>query len=383
MVTMVFARHTSVFAAVLYLLLLTTSAAAEAESSFAPVMPLASRSLLLDIATAGDRLVAVGERGHIVYSLDDGQSWHQARVPTTQMLTGVYFVDAQHGWAVGHDGLILASDDSGETWRIQRDGLVVQNQINRELREQAYRAKEKLQQRLAESSDAQRAQIEAELAEALLDLEDADLALQEPVFTSPLLDVWFADTERGWAVGAFGSLVATRDGGQRWLNSQAVLDNPEELHLNAITGDEAGRIFIAGESGVMFRSLDYGDSWESVSPFYEGSWFGTIYSHRSDQLFVFGLRGNLFHSADFGTSWEPVVTDNQITLAGGTASSDGHIVLAGGVGVILTSSDGGQSFQSGLLEDGLGLSSGLQRNGRLILVGQGGAKVIRSANNGS
>ena len=54
MVTMVFTRHNSVFAAALYLLLLTTPAVAQAESSFAPVMPLASRSLLLDIAAAGD-----------------------------------------------------------------------------------------------------------------------------------------------------------------------------------------------------------------------------------------------------------------------------------------------------------------------------------------
>jgi photosystem II stability/assembly factor-like uncharacterized protein len=32
----------------------------------ASIMPLASQSLLLDIATAGSRLVAVGERGHIL-----------------------------------------------------------------------------------------------------------------------------------------------------------------------------------------------------------------------------------------------------------------------------------------------------------------------------
>ena len=33
---------------------------------------------MVDIAAAGDRLVAVGERGHILYSDDDGKSWTTA-----------------------------------------------------------------------------------------------------------------------------------------------------------------------------------------------------------------------------------------------------------------------------------------------------------------
>lgn len=376
---MAFPRHNSILLAAICLLLHPVTAALATGTQFAPIMPLVAQSLLLDIADTGERLVAVGERGHILYSLDNGQTWRQARVPTTQLLTSVYFIDALHGWAVGHDGLILASNDAGESWRIQRDGLAVQHQLNIELREQAHRRLGEMRQQLALATDAE----QVELEEAELDLEDADLALEEPVFTSPLMDVWFADKNRGWAVGAFGTLVATSDGGQHWLGQQSVLDNPDEFHLNAITGDGMGRVFIAGEAGVMFRSLDSGLSWESLAPFYEGSWFGVIYSGQNDTLFVFGLRGNLFRSKDFGTSWEPVVTDNEITLAGGNVSGESDIVLAGGVGVVLTSTDGGQSFKKKRLEDGLSLSSGLYRDGQLILVGQGGAKVIGSTSDGS
>ena len=77
----------------------------------APIMPLAPQALLLDITTAGQRLVVAGEHGIILYSDDNADSWQQASVPTTQMLTGVYFVDDRLGWAVGHDGLILVSED--------------------------------------------------------------------------------------------------------------------------------------------------------------------------------------------------------------------------------------------------------------------------------
>ena len=351
-------------------------AVAQADSPrYAPVVPLAPKSLLLDITEAGPRLVAAGERGHILYSDDDGQSWQQALVPTTQMLTSVYFVDSQRGWAVGHDGLILVSDDSGENWRIQRDGLAAQYQTNLQLREATHRQLKNLEQRLEAADTETRAPIERDLEDARMDLEDAEFALAEPVFTTPLMDVWFQDASRGWAAGAFGTLVTTEDGGQHWVNREKALDNPDEFHLNAITGDRKGRVFLAGEGGAMFRSLDGGWSWESLEPFYDGSWFGTVYNAQNDTLFIFGLRGNLYRSTDFGTSWKAVFNDNTSTLAGGSASNGNDILLVGGVGTVLYSTDGGQSFQHTMVEDRLGLSSGLSRDGKLILVGRGGIKV--------
>ncbi len=355
------------------LLLGTLPVRIEAQEN-APIMPLAPKALLLDISPAGKRLVTAGEHGVVLYSDDSGSNWQQATVPTTQMLTGIHFVDGRHGWAVGHDGLILASDDGGENWRIQRDGLAVQHQTSLELRETAHRRVEELEQRLTSADGAAKEQLEIDLEDARTDLEDADLTLQEAVFTAPFMDVWFQDVNRGWAVGAFGTLVATDDGGQHWVSQQPKLDNPDEFHLNAITGDGKGRVFIVGEGGVMFRSLDSGGSWESLEPFYEGSWFGTVYNAQHDTLLAFGLRGNLYRSTNFGTSWEPVVADNNNTLAGGYSSADDGIVLVGGEGTVLRSTDGGLTFQKNIMKDRLSLSSGVSRDGNLIVVGQGGVK---------
>ena len=76
--------------------------------------PLASKSLLNGIARAGTRLVAVGQRGHIVVSTDGGANWKQSAVPVSSDLTAVYFVDEKRGWAVGHDGVVLHTDDGGD-----------------------------------------------------------------------------------------------------------------------------------------------------------------------------------------------------------------------------------------------------------------------------
>jgi len=363
-------------AAALFMVLLGLAAQGAAAPEYAPIMPLASQSLLLDITTAGERIVTVGERGHILYSDDRGDRWTQARVPTTQMLTGVHFASTQQGWTVGHDGLILVSDDGGASWRIQRDGIAAQQQANLEIREQAYQQVKLLQEAPASAGDENTTAQQLALEDAVMDLEDAEAALGEPVFTSPLMDVWFSDDQHGWAVGAFGAFLGTANGGQTWQDYSGQIDNPDEFHLNTITGDAQGRIFIAGEGGGMYRSLDGGERWESLEPFYEGSWFGVIYSAPHDALLLFGLRGNLYRSTDFGDSWNSVAGEHHTTIAGGSASDSGQIALAGGVGIILQSADGGLTFTRDVLPDRLSLSSALYSGDRLILIGQGGIQVL-------
>ena len=354
---------------------LSVPALVQAATDNAAIMPLARHSLLLDITHAGERIITVGERGHILYSDDQGSSWTQALVPTTQMLTAVHFANAQRGWAVGHDGLILVSDDGGINWRIQRDGIAAQHQSNLQAREQAHQLIKKLQLALANADEERQPSLELALEDATMDLEDADLALTEAVFTSPLMDVWFKDDRRGWAVGAFGTLLATENGGQSWEDQSQRLDNPDEFHLNAITGVDEGRIVVAGEGGMIFRSLDNGKNWQSIEPFYAGSWFGLLYNPKDQALLVYGLRGNLYRSTDFADSWEALGIDNHATLAGGDLSASGDIVLVGSVGTLLQSGDGGKSFNTSLLADRLSLSSALFAGKQLILVGQGGIRV--------
>ena len=75
----------------------------------APADAIPARSAESDAGGGESRkpLVAVGQRGHVVYSTDSGASWKQASVPVSSDLTAVFFVDDKQGWAVGHDGVIL------------------------------------------------------------------------------------------------------------------------------------------------------------------------------------------------------------------------------------------------------------------------------------
>ena len=78
----------------------------------------ASRTLLLDIsARSDDSFAAVGTYGVIIVSGDDGENWTQASVPASVALTGVHFPTPELGWAVGHDDLILHSNDGERAGR--------------------------------------------------------------------------------------------------------------------------------------------------------------------------------------------------------------------------------------------------------------------------
>ena len=111
--------------AVISIISLSSVRAADSAATSATLAPatesaLASKSLLLDISPIGkDKIVAVGQHGHILLS-SDGENWQQANVPVQATLTSVYFLNDQLGWAVGHDATILHSQDGGLNWQVQQ-----------------------------------------------------------------------------------------------------------------------------------------------------------------------------------------------------------------------------------------------------------------------
>ena len=69
----------------------------------------------------------------------------------------------------------------------------------------------------------------------------------------PINRLQFLDEQRGWAVGAFGTILATRDGGQTWIRQRsggsraamlAVFDEPRHLPLEALT-------LLCGQQGYL------------------------------------------------------------------------------------------------------------------------------------
>jgi photosystem II stability/assembly factor-like uncharacterized protein len=274
------------------------------------------RLLLVDAERFGSRIVAVGDRGYIVISDDQGRSWKRAKSPPAPLLTALDFLDDQQGLAVGHDSVILATRDRGDTWT------------------QAFSA---------------------------------------PSEQRPLLDVLYLTQDAAIAVGAYGAYYETTDGGKSW-NARKVL--PDDKHLNAILELGEGHLLLLGEAGTILVSADTGRTWTPVASPYKGSFFGGL-AASDGSVVAFGLRGHIFRSTDKGKTWSKVDNASTAALVGGDKLPDGALVIAGSAGTALVSRDNGQSFQP--IPTGSTRAFGkaiLGGPNSLLLLGEAGAREV-------
>jgi len=335
----------------------------------------AKQSLLLDIVKAGERLVTVGARGHVLYSDDNGGKWQQSTVPVSVLLTSVVFPDVHNGWAVGHSGVILHSSDSGETWKKQFDG----NAANQMIITQSQNQINTLNGQMALASEDDIEDLEYALEDAEYGLEDAQADAGIGA-SKPLLDVFFMNDKEGLVVGAYGFIFKTFDGGASWENYGSKMDNPDRFHLNTITQIDDGVLLIAGEAGVIFRSEDSGETWESVESPYAGSFFGLVDSGEENGALAFGLRGNLFRTVDAGNTWEAVDSATESTLISAAHNGEGDITIVGNSGSVIYSDDGGRTFSETIRDDRLGVASVVYvTQNELIVVGEKGISRTSSA----
>ena len=312
----------------------------------AEIEPLAASSLLLDLAVAGNRLVAVGERGHVLLSDDQGATWRQAKsVPTRVMLTAVYFVDAQYGWAVGHDETIL----NYRRWRRKLDALAFRSGSAAAAARPVVRKPRQRHcgRRLWRLLHHQRRRPEL--------VEREVRAAAAPGKDGPKHD--------GEAAPDEGEL-------------------PPDYHLNRIVG-VGNRLYVAAEGGQLYRSDDRGASWRALPSPYEGSFFGLV-PIRGEGLLAFGLRGHLYRSADAGETWTELESHTTAMLTDGVAVNDLRVVIGGLAGVLLVSGDAGETFKLTQQDDRKGLSAVLPGPaGAVVVAGEGGVRTIRLDSAGS
>ncbi len=304
-----------------------------AEESF--LAKLAPSSLLLDIDVHDNNLVVVGERGHILHS-QDALQWTQESVPTLSTLTAVDSIGEQ-SWVVGHDSVILHQQEKGAPWTVQ---------------------------------------------------------MFKPENQRPFLDVLFFDAQHGIAVGAYGTFYRTRDGGKNWQKEAhpELLHPDDQLYLDEIRlEDEAfyqqelasimphinrvslsrGKVYLAGEAGLLAMSEDLGQSWQRMEVDYAGSFFD-VTAMDSGKVVAVGLRGNMFILDPNSSQWQSI--DSQITNSLNSVVEIGsdRFVALGNSGTLICYDNG--TVSNAHLSDGKALVAAQRFNQSLVAVTAEGIK---------
>ncbi len=274
-----------------------TMAAVESEVAFESVQ----HERLFDAARHGDRIVAVGDLGLIMRSDDGGQTWRREKAPTDLALLGVTLLKDSI-IVVGQTGLIMVHTESSG-WE----------------------------------------QVESGTPERLIDVSGMDMGLV-------------------YAVGAFGTVLRSIDYGQTWENAAPDWLNigdrdagggglsgaAGEPSMYAIQTFADGSALLGGELEFVLRSAGPCEPWEVVN---QAQISVNVIAPTINALnirddgvgFAVGQAGFLMSTNDYGRSWvkvESPATRNLLAVA----STDMGGVVAVGMREAVASGDDGKTW---------------------------------------
>jgi photosystem II stability/assembly factor-like uncharacterized protein len=237
---------------------------------------------LFSIAFAGNAGIAVGAAGAIVETEDGGRHWAPPATPVTKLaLLGVDMHGSER-LAVGQQGLVLIKQGQ-KPWMVTASGT-----------------------------------------------------------DNRLLGVSFNSQGLAIAVGAFGTIIKSTDGGRTWqllrVNWDEFVEPGTEPHLYAAHVDDSGVITLAGEFGLILRSIDGGDHWQLV---HKGDASLLALELRDDGIgYAVGQNGSIVRTADHGLTWTTLNAGTKAILLGVSSGPAGRVYVTAMRDMLASDDDG-------------------------------------------
>jgi photosystem II stability/assembly factor-like uncharacterized protein len=198
---------------------------------------------------------AAGSGGALLATNDGGALWRAQRSGTQDQLLAVHAVDAKTAFVVGAFGTLLSTSDGGESWK--RHEFKWDQLIGKIINEFGY-VEPNLNS--VHFSSRRRGWIVGEFG-LILNTDDGGNTWSAQRYGNDLPQLYsvkFVDDERGWGIGQAGSLIHTADGGKRW----SPIEIAQKRDLYSISVD--GKLAIIVGDGVAFGSHDAGLTWKEI-----------------------------------------------------------------------------------------------------------------------
>jgi len=273
--------------------------------------------------------VAGSNHHSAIYHTDDGgETWarQQVDLDTLQSLHGINFTDANTGWAVGedqwweYDWVLLKTTDCGETWTTVDPGI----------------AETPFPLTKVQFVNDNEGWISGD--GSLMHTTDGGDSWSLDTTGLGSNDVYFADSQHGWAVNDDGEILATSDGAVTWtVQREADQFIHDDLFSVYFVNTDSG--WAAGDRGTVLFTSDGGENWEELSTGIYTDFF-TVTFITSDVGWVAG-DGYILGTTDAGQTWEyfDEVTTNSVNDIFFLDKETGW--FAGNHGTLLSTSNGG------------------------------------------
>lgn len=348
-------------------------------ASAAPPAELSRRDRLYDITEHGDALFAVGHPGHLLRSTDGGESWEALDGGQgEQALFAISFNSKGQGAIVGRSGILLTTKDGGDSWTsslvtldeehpgmfgvdVLEDGTIVAvgefgaiarsedggKTFTKVVYTTGVEEDDDWDDEDEEAAGGEGAEAGAEAEQPpeperprnplCPDLDEVAEDNYDVIGEARLADVMFVDDSRGFAVGEFGLLLETTDGGRSFARTDGCA---HQMLYNLGRGPD--RLYAVGFGGRLVESTDGGTTWNPRESGTEEDLYSV--SVAGDVVLLAGAAGTV-QVAKGSSSFERVPTGVHTWLVSSWLDAEGHGLILGGRSVILRTDDHGKTLE--------------------------------------
>ncbi len=246
----------------------------------------------------------------LFYSDDSASTWNFVIDTVNAMMNGLHFPTATTGYTVGNSGKLFKSVNAGQTWvPLALSGNISSRDFHGVYFTDANTG-------IAVGGDRTNDSIQT-IIKTIDGGQNWNVVADN--LGSRLLNVRFIDANKGYAVGAFGKILKTTDGGLSWIpvtvpNSLATRQFCDVYFFNTSTG-----IVVGGAPNdtmqTIIKTTDGGATWsiisDSLSPM-----LNSVYFYNSYEGYVTGNHGVIKYTNNQGNTWtsETITGNDQSEL---------------------------------------------------------------------
>lgn len=236
-------------------------------------------------------------------------------------LNDLFFIDSLNGWSVGNHGLILHTQNGGQSWDIQYAERNIQfNSV------------------FFLSPDTGWIAGDSGSFHYTFNAGNTWNFIQAPTFAN-LHGVVFVDPNTGWMVGQQGTLLFTQNGGLTW----SLQTSGTNQNLTSITAASAQSLWITGLNGTLLYSHNAGSLWNTAQT-NTNRWLFSVDFLFPQKGVAVGTQGTVLATQDSGKTWNIIPTGLFDWFNHVLYLSDSQIVIAGNQGFVTQTTDSGNTW---------------------------------------